>query len=81
MASLTTRPTVTQRTRRPQTTDPIAAAWAALDPALRQRLAGYSIFSISDWRKLTRSQRGRLFGIVTRHINQLDAIAGKWWPI
>jgi hypothetical protein len=59
--------------------DPKAAAWADLPETLRLRLAAYSIHSISDWRKLGRSQRGRLFGIVSRHINQLDAIAGRWW--
>jgi hypothetical protein len=52
--------------------------WDSLSIEIRQRLAGFGIHSIGGWRKLTRAERGQLFGITTRTVLMLDAIAGRW---
>jgi hypothetical protein len=48
--------------------------WLDVPQEIRQRLADYGIHGPADWRRLTRSQRGMLFGIVPSAVKQLDAI-------
>jgi hypothetical protein len=51
--------------------------WADLPADWRRRLAGYGIHSPADWRQLSPSKRGRLFGVTGRMVTMFDALAGK----
>ena len=54
-----------------------SGSWSNLSATWQQRLAGYGVNSPGDWRGMSRSQRGRMFGITCSLVARFAAAASR----